>query len=95
MNKVLKKFSSPQIPRKASSSPNFVIVEDEKMSQIQQISLESLNNLIKKHQSQFFSTTPLADDNNFIIETLNILKNCLSNSLINQTNERNLILKNV
>ena len=95
MNKVLKKFSSPQIPRKASSSPNFVIVEDEKMSQIQQISLESLNNLIKNHQSKFFSTTPLADDNNFIIETLNILKNSLSNSLINQTNERNLILKNV
>ena len=95
MNKVLKKFSSPQIPKKASSSPNFLIVEDEKMYQIQQISLESLNNLIKKHQSQFFSTTPLADDNNFIIETLNILKSSLSNSLINQIDERNLILKNV
>ena len=95
MNKVLKKFSSPQIPKKASSSPNFVIVEDEKMFQIQQISLESFNNLIKNHQSKFFSTTPLVDDNNFIIETLNILKSSLSNSLINQTNERNLILKNV
>ena len=95
MNKVLKKFSSPQIQKKASSSPNFVIVKDEKMFQIQQISLESFNNLIKNHQSKFFSTTPLVDDNNFIIETLNILKSSLSNSLINQINERNLFLKNI
>ena len=65
------------------------------MCQIQQISLESLNNLIKNHQSKFFSTTPLADDKNFIIKTLNILKSSLSNSLINQTQERNLILQNV
>ena len=65
------------------------------MFQIQQISLESFNNLIKNHQSKFFSTKPLADDNNFIIETLNILKSSLSNSLINQFDERNLILKNI
>ena len=65
------------------------------MFQIQQISLESFYNLMKNHQSKFFSTKPLADDNNFIIETLNILKSSLSNSLINQINERNLFLKNI
>jgi hypothetical protein len=92
MKNALKKFSSPQITKKALSSPNF---EQEKMYQIQQISLESLNNLIKTHQSKFFSTTPLGDDNNFIIETLKILKQSLSNSLFNQTQERNLFFKNV
>ena len=95
MNKVFKILVHLKFQKKASSSPNFVIVEDEKMFQIQQISLESFYNLMKNHQSKFFSTKPLADDNNFIIETLNILKSSLSNSLINQFDERNLILKNV
>ena len=95
MNKVKIKFNSPRIQKKALSSPNFDFIEDEKMCQIQKISLESLNNLIKNHQSKFFSTTPLADDKNFIIQTLNILKSSLSNSLSNQIHERNLILKNV
>ena len=95
MKKNTKKFNSPQIPKKPQSSPNIMTAEQEKMSLIQQFSLKSLSGLIKNHQAKFFSKSFLTNDTDYIIETLNLFKNSLSNSLFIQTEERNQILKNV
>ena len=46
----------------------------EDMFNHQKSSLESLSNLIKYHQVNFFSISPESDDSNYIIETLLSLK---------------------
>ena len=81
------------VPKKAQSSPYFMSVEQQKLFNKQEPSLESLSNLIKNHEINFFSKTPLADDDAFTIETLTILQKSLSNSLRNQINEREEFLK--
>ena len=83
------------VPKKAQSSPYFMSVEQQKLFNKQEPSLESLSNLIKNHEINFFSKTPLADDDAFTIETLTILQKSLSNSLRNQINEREEFLKKV
>ena len=88
-------FKKHFVPKKVKSTPNFMIEEQEKLFHIQQSSLESLSNLIKNHEINFFSKTPLADDDAFTIETLTILQKSLSNSLRNQINEREEFLKKV
>ena len=83
------------VPKKAQSSPYFMSVEQQKLFNKQEPSLESLSNLIKNHEINFFSKTPLADDDAFTIETLTILQKSLSNSLRNQINEREEFLKKI
>ena len=88
-------FKKHFVPKKAQSSPYFMSVEQQKLFNKQEPSLESLSNLIKNHEINFFSKTPLADDDAFTIETLTILQKSLSNSLRNQINEREEFLKKV
>ena len=90
-----KNFYKHIVPKKAQSSPYFMSVEQQKLFNKQEPSLESLSNLIKNHEINFFSKTPLADDDAFTIETLTILQKSLSNSLRNQINEREEFLKKV
>ena len=72
-----------------------MIEEQEKLFHIQQSSLESLSNLIKAHEINFFSAKPLGNDKEFIIECLTILNKSLANSLKNQIYERDELLKKV
>ena len=80
---------------KAQSSPIFMDVKREDVFHHQKSSLESLSNLIKYHQVNFFSISPESDDSNYIIETLLSLKKSLINSLNNQTQHRNDLIKKV
>ena len=43
------------VPKKAQSSPYFMSVEQQKLFNKQEPSLESLSNLIKNHEINFFS----------------------------------------
>ncbi len=82
-------------PSKAQSSPIFIDVKRKDIFQSQKTSLESLSNLIKYHQVNFFSISPEKNESNNIIETLLSLKKSLINSLNNQTQQRNDLLKKV
>ena len=82
-------------PSKAQSSPIFIDVKREDVFHHQKSSLESLSNLIKYHQVNFFSISPESDDSNYIIENLLSLKKSLINSLNNQTQHRNDLIKKV
>ena len=88
-------FKKHFVPKKVKSTPNFMIEEQEKLFHIQQSSLESLSNLIKAHEINFFSAKPLGNDKEFIIECLTILNKSLANSLKNQIYERDELLKKV
>jgi hypothetical protein len=95
MNKNSINFKKYFVPKKVKSTPNFMIEEQEKLFHIQQSSLESLSNLIKAHEINFFSAKPLGNDKEFIIECLTILNKSLANSLKNQIYERDELLKKV
>ena len=95
MNKNSINFKKHFVPKKVKSTPNFMIEEQEKLFHIQQSSLESLSNLIKAHEINFFSAKPLGNDKEFIIECLTILNKSLANSLKNQIYERDELLKKV
>ena len=82
-------------PSKAQSSPIFMDVERIDIFHNQKTSLESLSNLIKYHQVNFFSISLEKNESDNIIETLLSLKNSLINSLNNQTQQRNDLLKKV
>ena len=82
-------------PSKAQSSPIFIDVKRKNIFQNQKTSLESLSNLIKYHQVNFFSISLEKNESNNIIETLLSLKKSLINSLNNQTQQRNDLLKKV
>ena len=88
-------FKKHFVPKKVKSTPNFMIEEQEKLFHIQQSSLESLSNLIKAHEINFFSANPFGNDEPFIIESLTILNKSLANSLNNQIYDRNELLKKV
>ena len=95
MNKNSINFKKHFVPKKVKSTPNFMIEEQEKLFHIQQSSLESLSNLIKAHEINFFSAKPMGNDKEFIIECLTILNKSLANSLKNQIYERDELLKKV
>ena len=95
MNKNSINLKKHFVPKKVKSTPNFMIEEQEKLFHIQQSSLESLSNLIKAHEINFFSAKPLGNDKEFIIECLTILNKSLANSLKNQIYERDELLKKV
>ena len=82
-------------PSKAQSSPIFMDVKRIDIFHNQKTSLESLSNLIKYHQVNFFSISLEKNESDNIIETLLSLKNSLINSLNNQTQQRNDLLKKV
>jgi flagellar biosynthesis/type III secretory pathway chaperone len=82
-------------PSKAQSSPIFMDVKRIDIFHNQKSSLESLSNLIKYHQVNFFSISLEKNESDNIIETLLSLKNSLINSLNNQTQQRNDLLKKV
>ena len=82
-------------PSKAQSSPIFMDVKRIDIFHNQKSSLESLSNLIKYHQVNFFSIYLEKNESDNIIETLLSLKNSLINSLNNQTQQRNDLLKKV
>ena len=73
---------------KAQSLPNYFYVNKDFGYLNQKSSLETLIDLIKINQVNFFSSSNEKNDVNIIIESLFSLKKSLSNSLNNQSNER-------
>ncbi len=77
------------------SSPIFIDIYYDNIFNNQKLLLESLSNLIKYHEVNFFSNTLESFDLNFIIDSLINLKDSLENSLKNQNQKRNVFIKKV
>jgi hypothetical protein len=81
--------------KKFQSSPIFIDIYYENIFYNQKLLLESLSNLIKFHEVNFFSNALESFDLNYIIESLINLKDSLENSLKNQNQKRNVFIKKV
>jgi hypothetical protein len=77
------------------SSPIFLNIYNENIFYNQKLFLESLSNLIKFHEVNYFSNGLENIDLNYIIESLINLKESLENSLNNQTQKKNEFIKKV
>ena len=77
------------------SSPIFIDIYYDNIFNNQKLLLESLSNLIKYHEVNFFSNTLESFDLNFLIDSLINLKDSLENSLKNQNQKRNELLNKV
>ena len=77
------------------SSPIFIDIYYDNIFNNQKLLLESLSNLIKFHEVNFFSNALESFDLNYIIESLINLKDSLENSLKNQNQKRNELLNKV
>lgn len=95
MEKNNKRTKNQNKVNKAQSLPNYFYVNKDFGYLNQKSSLETLIDLIKINQVNFFSSSKEKNDSNFIIESLLSLKKSLSNSLNNQSNERDHLLKEV
>jgi hypothetical protein len=80
---------------KAQSLPNYFYANKNFGFLNKKSSLEILIHLIKINQVNFFSSSKEKNDVNIIIESLFSLKKSISNSLNNQSNERDHLLKEV
>ena len=95
MKKITKNIKNIKRKNKAISAPILYKTIEDTVFLTQKTSLESLLYLIKLNQVKFFSNPNKRDDNNFIIEFLLDFKNILSNSLNNQKQQKEKILKEV
>ena len=95
MKKITKNIKNIKRKNKAISAPILYNTIEDTVFLTQKTSLESLLYLIKLNQVKFFSIPNKRDDSNFIIEFLSDFKNILSNSLNNQKQQKEKILKEV
>ena len=95
MKKITRNIKNIKRQKKAISAPIIYNTIEESFFQTQKTSLESLIYLIKLNQVNFFSIPNKSNDNNFIIEFLSDFKHALSNSLNNQKQQKEQILKEV
>ena len=80
---------------KSQPTLNFIHLNKEIIFPNEKTTLESLLDLIKFNQEKFFSSTKNKNDTDFIIDSLNNLKQSLTNSINKQKTEKYHVLKNV
>lgn len=80
---------------KSQPTLNFINLNKEIIFPNEKTTLESLLDLIKFNQEKFFSSTKNKNDTDFIIDSLNNLKQSLTNSINKKKIEKYHVLKNV